>query len=155
MTSTQPMCLRENQLDNRLQELMSKRVLDDSTALETASAEAISLVLAASLPDALRAQVATAYRELCNRSTTPNMEVAGRSSATAEDLPSASFARAHESFLNVVGVDAVLGCVRRCYASLYTPRAIRYREDMGFAHDGVALSVGFRRWSPVHRPCRV
>ena len=68
-----------------------------------------------------------------------------RSSATAEDLPNASFAGQQESYLNVRGAPFVLDAVRNAFASLYTPRAIRYRIDMGFAHESVALSVGVQK----------
>ena len=72
-------------------------------------------------------------------------EVAVRSSATAEDLPQASFAGQHESYLNIKGEDALLQAIKKCYASLYTDRAIKYREDNGFAHEKVALSVGVQK----------
>ncbi len=71
--------------------------------------------------------------------------VAVRSSATAEDLPTASFAGQHESYLNIEGETALLDAVHRCFASLYTDRAIKYREDNGFEHDKVALSVGVQK----------
>jgi pyruvate, water dikinase len=137
--------LDDNDLTTRLQTLLSDRDPENVTALEAASAQARALVNGAALPEVLRRELAIAYRELCDRADTANLEVAVRSSATAEDLPGASFAGAHESFLNISGLDAVLDAVRRCFASLYTPRAIRYREDMGFAHDKVALSVGVQR----------
>ena len=72
-------------------------------------------------------------------------EVAVRSSATAEDLPQASFAGQHESYLNIKGEEALLNAVKKCFASLYTDRAIKYREDNGFAHEKVALSVGVQK----------
>jgi len=90
-------------------------------------------------------QISDAYRQLCEKQQTPDLPVAVRSSATAEDLPQASFAGQQESFLNVRGVDALLAACRECYASLYTDRAIAYREEQGFAHDQVALSVGVQQ----------
>ena len=92
-----------------------------------------------------RRQISDAYRQLCEKQQTPDLPVAVRSSATAEDLPQASFAGQQESFLNVRGVDALLEACRECYASLYTDRAIAYREEQGFAHDQVALSVGVQQ----------
>lgn len=89
--------------------------------------------------------IRSAYRELCIRAGGEMLDVAVRSSATAEDLPEASFAGQHESFLNIRGEDALLAACRRCYASLYTNRAISYRETHGFAHESVALSVGVQR----------
>ncbi|MEX2470973.1 MAG: phosphoenolpyruvate synthase [Gemmatimonadota bacterium] len=91
--------------------------------------------------DAIRA----AYRELSGRHGEEPIAVAVRSSATAEDLPEASFAGQQETFLNVRGEDALLEACRNCYASLFTDRAISYREEKGFDHLEVALSVGVQR----------
>ncbi|HEY9724350.1 MAG TPA: phosphoenolpyruvate synthase, partial [Oscillatoriaceae cyanobacterium] len=93
------------------------------------------------LPDALRAEILDAYRALV-KEYGPTLSVAVRSSATAEDLPSASFAGQHESYLNVRGEEALLDAVQRCFASLFTDRAIHYRLDQGFDHFEIALSVG-------------
>ena len=89
--------------------------------------------------------IGQAYRKLCARSGTADTDVAVRSSATAEDLPDASFAGQQESFLNVRGEVALLDACRRCYASLFTDRAISYREAKGFDHLEVALSVGIQQ----------
>jgi pyruvate, water dikinase len=86
-----------------------------------------------------------AYRELARRSATTDLAVAVRSSATAEDLPQASFAGQQESFLNVCGESELLRACRRCYASLFTDRAIVYRETNGFDHLEVALSIGVQK----------
>lgn len=83
--------------------------------------------------------VLKAYKSLCGKE---DRAVAVRSSATAEDLPDASFAGQHDTFLNILGGDNVLQAVKKCFASLYTDRAIKYREDKGFLHEDVALSVG-------------
>jgi pyruvate,water dikinase len=104
-----------------------------------------ALVLAAELPEALADAVTRAYRELGRRAGARNLAVAVRSSATAEDLPEASFAGQQESFLNVRGERALLEACRRCLASLFTDRAIAYREAHGFDHLRVALSVGVQR----------
>ncbi|WP_338039064.1 PEP/pyruvate-binding domain-containing protein [Maribacter litopenaei] len=80
-----------------------------------------------------------AYKDLCNNG---DLAVAVRSSATAEDLPDASFAGQHDTFLNVKGESELLEAVKKCFSSLYTDRAIKYREDKGFDHKDVALSVG-------------
>lgn len=98
------------------------------------------LLLDARFPDALRTAILGAYRELCHSSGVK--AVAVRSSATAENLPNASFAGQHESFLNVRGERALLVACQRCIASLFTDRAISYRERNGFADMKVALSVG-------------
>jgi len=86
--------------------------------------------------------ITAAYRELCRRIAKPAADVAVRSSATAEDLPDASFAGQQETFLNIRGEGALLEACRRCYASLFTDRAISYRQVKGFDHLKVALSIG-------------
>jgi len=100
-----------------------------------------ALVLGASLPDGIRAAIVSAYRSLLARAGA-GTSVAVRSSATAEDLPSASFAGQLESFLNVDGEESLLAACRKCYASLFTDRAIEYRELNGFRHMETAVSVG-------------
>jgi pyruvate, water dikinase len=89
--------------------------------------------------------IKTSYGELCRRAGRTNTDVAVRSSATAEDLPDASFAGQQETFLNIRGEVALLDACRRCYASLFTDRAISYRNAKGFDHLKVALSVGVQR----------
>jgi pyruvate,water dikinase len=101
--------------------------------------------LSADFPADIANQTIAAYRALCNETGTRNVSVAVRSSATAEDLPEASFAGQQESFLNVRGDAALLAACRKCLASLFTDRAIAYREDRGFAHAKVALSVGVQQ----------
>ncbi|MDQ8160819.1 MAG: phosphoenolpyruvate synthase [Gemmatimonadota bacterium] len=97
------------------------------------------------LPDDLAAAIREAYGTLSERSGLAAAPVAVRSSATAEDLPEASFAGQQETFLNVMGADPLLEAVRKCFASLYTDRAITYRVHHGFPHLKVALSVGVQR----------
>ncbi len=103
------------------------------------------LILGAEFPVELRAAIEGAYRRLAERSGVEGPTVAVRSSATAEDLPQASFAGQQETFLNVTGAQALLDAVRRCIASLFTDRAITYRENNGFDHMKVALSAGVQR----------
>lgn len=122
------------------------RLLDglDKRRIETLAqraAEAREIVYRATANDRLREQVAGAYRQLETKCGA-NVAVAVRSSATAEDLPSASFAGQHESFLNIRGTDELFEAYRRCFASIFTDRAISYRIDNGFDHFKVALSVG-------------
>lgn len=109
---------------------------DDMGDLAARAALARQLVAGAELPPDLVAEIRSAYRELG-----PDRSVAVRSSATAEDLPDASFAGQHDSYLAITGEDALLDAVRRCFASLFTDRAIHYRIDRGFDHFKVALSV--------------
>lgn len=97
--------------------------------------------LSADWPENIAESIRCAYRELCKRGG-GEVSVAVRSSATAEDLPDASFAGQQESYLNILGETALLDACRRCYASLFTDRAISYRETKGFDHLKVALSIG-------------
>jgi pyruvate,water dikinase len=96
-------------------------------------------------PEAIAADIKTAYAEMSKRAGQAELSVAVRSSATAEDLPDASFAGQQETFLNVVGAKALLASCRRCYASLFTDRAITYRNLNGFDHEEVALSIGVQQ----------
>jgi len=113
----------------------------DVKALAKRAARAREIVHRATDLPSLREQIAAAYHEL-ETAYGRNTPVAVRSSATAEDLPTASFAGQHESFLNVHGLDALFEACRRCFASIFTDRAISYRIDNGFDHFKVALSVG-------------
>lgn len=114
-------------------------------SLSTAGAAIRQLFLDGEFPPPVAQQIVEAYRELARRSGPGTLAVAVRSSATAEDLPEASFAGQQESFLNVRGEAELLRACRRCYASLYTDRAIAYRQNKGFDHAQVALSAGVQR----------
>lgn len=121
--------LETNQLKEKIHEALQ------------AKGEAVrTLILNAAFFEAFIEEVAKAYRKLGK-----NADVAVRSSATAEDLPEASFAGQQESFLHVRGIDAVLDACRKCYASLFTDRAIAYREAKGFDHFKIALSIGIQK----------
>ncbi len=102
-------------------------------------------VLRGTWPKEIADTIQSAYRELCGRAGKADADVAVRSSATAEDLPDASFAGQQETYLNIRGEAALLEACRRCYASLFTDRAISYRNAKGFDHLKVALSVGVQR----------
>jgi pyruvate,water dikinase len=132
--------LAENKLVGPIEDLLAGVVKADVDDLRTRAARIRNLILGAPLSEVLAAEITAAYRGLGDATS-----VAVRSSATAEDLPGASFAGQQESFLHVVGEAAVLDAVRRCFASLFTARAIAYRIDMGFEHMKVALSVGVQR----------
>ena len=101
--------------------------------------------MAAPLPAALEAAILEAYDRLSAESQAEAVDVAVRSSATAEDLPDASFAGQQETYLNVQGHAALLDACKRCFASLFTDRAISYRADKGFDHSSIALSIGVQR----------
>ncbi len=97
------------------------------------------------LPESIQAEISSVYAELCRFYHTERVDVAVRSSATAEDLPNASFAGQQESYLNVCGSGEILEACRKCYASLFTDRAISYRNTKGFDHLEVALSIGIQK----------
>jgi len=133
--------LAANRLDDVIAQRLAAQTEGTATLAETGAAIRAAIA-AGRWPDDLRAAILAAYAELGARVGQPEPAVAVRSSATAEDLPDASFAGQQETFLNVRGAAALLDACRRCYASLYTDRAITYRQLKGFAHEQVALSVG-------------
>ncbi len=115
------------------------------TSLNDAGQRVRRAILDASFPDAAVDAIQSAYARLGDRTQQADVGVAVRSSATAEDLPDASFAGQQESYLNIQGPSQLLDACRRCYASLFTDRAISYREQKGFNHLDVALSVGVQQ----------
>jgi len=133
--------LEENRLTETIRQIYAERAAGVED-LEGRAYRLRTLILQARLPDDLAQEITTCYRELTERYEVGEPYVAVRSSATAEDLPTASFAGAHQTFLHVRGQPELLRAVQECFASLHTPRAIRYREDMGFPHEKVLLSVG-------------
>lgn len=114
--------------------------VNDSEALKSAEKKAKRLILSAEMPSETKRAILDAYDKLCKREG-EDVFVAIRSSATAEDLPDASFAGQQETFLNVRGGEAVVEAVQRCWASLYGARAIFYRVKQGFEHEHVSISV--------------
>ncbi|MGD0150817.1 MAG: phosphoenolpyruvate synthase [Xanthobacteraceae bacterium] len=124
-----------------LHDLLDKLDKTDVALLKERAAKARAIVYQATASETLRAAILQAYQQL-EKQYGGGIAVAVRSSATAEDLPNASFAGQHESFLNVRGADALFEACRRCFASIFTDRAISYRVDNGFDHFKVALSVG-------------
>jgi pyruvate,water dikinase len=107
--------------------------------------KARDLINKAEYPSELKKEIVSAYKELSKLHKTTNLHVAVRSSATAEDLPDASFAGQQDTYLNISGEEALLSAVQRCIASLFTDRAISYRVDKGFDHFSIALSVGVQK----------
>ena len=134
-----------NGLRDRLGALLAGVTGEDVTALATVGAELRRLVESAPLPSGLEGAIVSAYRTLAREAGTDQPAVAVRSSATAEDLPQASFAGQHESFLGVRGEAALLTACRRCFASIFTDRAIVYRIQNGFDHLSVFLSVAVQK----------
>jgi pyruvate,water dikinase len=131
-------------LDRNIDSVLETLDVDDVKALGQAGAAIRRSIVEAPLPARLEAEVREAYAELCNGGAA-DLSFAVRSSATAEDLPDASFAGQQETFLNIHGVDNLLAAVKQVFASLYNDRAISYRVHKGFSHSGVALSAGVQR----------
>ncbi|PWT76790.1 MAG: phosphoenolpyruvate synthase [Bacteroidetes bacterium] len=133
--------LDANEIREPLKLLLLKLDRRNFSNLKEIGEAARKLILEAKMPDTLSEAIVSAYKEL---SEDESPAVAVRSSATAEDLPEASFAGQHESYLNIQGKSALLSAVQKCFASLYTNRAIKYREDNRFEHAKIALSVGIQ-----------
>ena len=136
--------MRGSDLERVVRDALADIDITNIDALQAAGARVRSAILAAPLPAGLIQAVQEGYRRL-ETQYGPNCDVAVRSSATAEDLPDASFAGQQETFLNIHGETMLLDAVRRCYASLFTDRAIVYRVHHGFDHTQVALSVGVQK----------
>ncbi len=117
----------------------------DIRNLMTRGAKVRRIIMRAKFPKHLEREIVSAYKKLSKNYKVANVDVAVRSSATAEDLPDASFAGQQETFLNIKGEKALLVAVKKCIASLFTNRAISYREDKGFDHFDIALSVGVQK----------
>jgi len=136
--------LKHNRLDQRISTALNAIDGKDVRALAVTGAKIRQWMMRGDLPEELVAEIRAAYKELAAEyGASP--DVAVRSSATAEDLPTASFAGQQETYLNIRGTDNLLATCKRVYASLFTDRAISYRIDKGFAHIDVALSIGVQK----------
>ncbi len=133
-----------NDLRQRIADAMAA-LKADQTNLKSVGAKVRQMIEGGRWPDSLSRGITEAYDQMRQETGIEDLDVAVRSSATAEDLPTASFAGQLETFLNIRGHDALLDACRKCYASLFTDRAIAYRERQGFDHLDVALSVGVQR----------
>ncbi len=136
--------LRETGLDQQIVKILKDLDTHNIDNLRQRGRQIRQTMLAASLPEDLERAVIEAYTRL-SEGRPDAVDVAVRSSATAEDLPDASFAGQQETYLNVQGPQALLDACKRCFASLFTDRAISYRVDKGFDHRRIALSVGVQR----------
>lgn len=140
--------IEETGIKEKIQAILRERVKPGASAPEDyieASREIRTLIEGTPMPKDIEEAIRSAYRELCGRLGKREEFVAVRSSATAEDLPDASFAGQQETFLNVKGEDDVVNKVKKCWSSLFTPRAIFYRESKGFAHERVLISVAVQK----------
>ena len=136
--------IEHNQLDESLHQNLDK-FSGEKQSLEEIGSAIRDLFHNGEFPDEIATAIRDAYRELSQEYDTENVAVAVRSSATAEDLPEASFAGQQETFLNVEGESELMEACKKCYASLFTDRAIIYRNNNGFDHLKVALSIGVQR----------
>ncbi|GAM60180.1 phosphoenolpyruvate synthase [Vibrio ishigakensis] len=135
--------LKHDGLNDRIYELLNKLNVEDIDALRETGATLRQWILDAPFPAELEENIRRDYAELVDNNE--ELSVAVRSSATAEDLPDASFAGQQETFLNVKGIDSVLEATKHVFASLFNDRAISYRVHQGFDHEGIALSAGIQR----------
>jgi len=136
--------LTHNGLETRIGEALAELDVDDVDALAVTGAMIRGWILDAELPARLADEISAAYAEMSAEYST-DTDVAVRSSATAEDLPDASFAGQQETYLNIRGSDHLLRTCKRVLASLFTDRAIHYRVDKGFDHMSIALSIGVQK----------
>jgi phenol phosphorylase subunit beta len=137
-------------IEQNIFELLKDVSHEDIETLESLSKEIRQLIEETPFSIELEDDIAEMYRLLSQRCFLPATPVAVRSSATAEDLPDASFAGQQDTYLWIRGVDDVLHNVRRCFSSLYTGRAIAYREKMGYSHEEVNISVGIQKMANSH-----
>lgn len=142
--------LDENSLRKPLQITLAQLDTENYYNLNEIGAKARKLILGGKMSSDLARKIIEAYQNLYENE---QCAVAVRSSATAEDLPDASFAGQHDTFLNIKGAAALLEAVKKCFASLYTNRAIKYREEKGFKHDEIALSVGVQKMVRADMGC--
>src|SRR5882672_5274433 len=136
--------LAQDGLDKKIEQRLRSLDPKDIRALAACGTEIRSWIVKTPFPDALETEIKSYFQKL-EKQTSSETSFAVRSSATAEDLPDASFAGQQETFLNIQGADNVLEAMRHVFASLYNDRAISYRVHQGYAHSHVALSAGVQR----------
>jgi pyruvate, water dikinase len=133
--------IKYNDLDSKIRELVLSITEEDIVQLRRTGLEVRNLIRNGKFPEDLKSEIQEKYKELSNTYSQEMTDVAVRSSATAEDLPDASFAGQQETYLNVRGSESIIEAVRNCFASLFTDRAISYRNTFGYDHFDVGLSV--------------
>ncbi|PIT88098.1 MAG: phosphoenolpyruvate synthase [Candidatus Magasanikbacteria bacterium CG10_big_fil_rev_8_21_14_0_10_36_32] len=136
--------IKANKLDKKIKDALKKLDGKKVKALSAVGKKIREMILAADMPKEIEIQVVSAYHDLAKKTKRHDLDVAVRSSATAEDLPDASFAGQQETYLNVRGEKELLMAVKKCMASLWTDRAISYRDDKDFDHMEISLSVGIQ-----------
>ncbi len=136
---------QENKIEDTINNLLGNLDLENYSNLSQIGEQIRNIILNAHLPSIIKEQIYSSYDRIEQELGTKNPSMAVRSSATAEDLPTASFAGRMESFLNISGKRHLLDSILHCYASLFTDRAIKYRYDMGFEKIDIAISVGIQQ----------
>ncbi len=137
--------ITETGIKDKIFDILSNMPPDDVESLNRASAGIRELINTVSLPDAINSAIGEGYAQLCEKCSVENIPAAVRSSATAEDLPTASFAGQQDTYLWIKGEEKIIDSVQKCWASLFTARAIDYRNKNGFPHDKVLISVGVQK----------
>jgi len=139
--------IEETGIAQKIYDILDETITDpkDPKQYEEASKKIRALIESTPIPEYLQKEIVEAYRKLSEKTRSKEVFVAVRSSATAEDLPGASFAGQQETFLNVKGEKQLLESVRKCWSSLFTPRAIFYRTQKGFRHEKVLISVAVQK----------
>ncbi len=137
--------LEKNEIDEKLKKIFDKFNPDSLASLKKTGKAARQLIHNSKFPKDLEEEIIENYKKLSKKYKQKNTDVAVRSSATAEDLPSASFAGQHETYLNISSHNELLKAIKNCIASLFTDRAIAYREQKDFNHLEIALSVGIQK----------
>ncbi len=139
--------IKDTHIAEKIYEIINETVTDKNNPkqYDAASKKIRKLIEKSAVPEEIEKAVKSAYKELNKKLNLKDVFVAVRSSATAEDLPGASFAGQQETYLNIKGADELIEKVVECWSSLFTPRAIFYRNEQGFAHDKVFISVGVQK----------
>ncbi|MEA3553924.1 MAG: PEP/pyruvate-binding domain-containing protein [Campylobacterota bacterium] len=137
--------LKDNSLKNKIKSNLKNLDMKDIKNLQIIGKKIRALILNAKLPIEVENEIKESYKILSKKYGKKNIDVAVRSSGTAEDLPDASFAGQQDTFLNINTQDELIKSVKSCYASLFNDRAISYRQSRGYDHLKVALSVGVQK----------
>jgi pyruvate,water dikinase len=137
--------INENNLKQRIENKLKDLDISDIKQLQNTGLKVRKLILNSTMPNQLLQEIIEAYNKLADQYKMEDLDVAVRSSGTAEDLPDASFAGQQDTYLNIDNLDALLYSVKRCFASLFTDRAISYRQSRGYDHMKVAISVGIQK----------
>ena len=137
--------ISDSEIKNKISAILKGLNPDDVKALDACAGEVQALIKNTPISDEIQSAIADSYSQLCDSCAVELVPVAVRSSATAEDLPTASFAGQQDTYLWIEGTEKVIENVRNCWASLFTPRAIAYRINNKFDHEKVLISVGVQK----------